>query len=180
MGFAEAGGYAMKLELLMDGSPVTLENVARSAQSLTFERNGKTYSFRSQRLPDGATLLEQEVSAGVWKRMSAASWQVKDVRRVQLGHVEASISEVKKGAAHGGGEGVLSPVAPMPGLIRQILVSVGDAITRGTPLLVMEAMKLQTTIAAVGDGVVEVIRVKEGDLVTDGAELIKLRPSDKK
>ena len=170
----------MKLELQMDGSPVTLENVSRSAQSVTFELNGKTYSFRSQRLPDGSTLLEQEVSVGVWKRMSAASWQVKDVRRVQLGHVEASISEVKKGAAHGGGEAALSPVAPMPGLIRQILVKVGEVVTRGTPLLVMEAMKLQTTLAAGGDGVVEAIRVKEGDLVTDGAELIKLRPSDKK
>ena len=111
--------------------------------------------------------------------MSAASWQVKDVRRVQLAHVEASISEVKKGAAHGGGEVALSPVAPMPGLIRQILVKVGEAVTRGTPLLVMEAMKLQTTLSAGGDGVVEVIRVKEGDLVTDGAELIQLRPSDK-
>jgi 3-methylcrotonyl-CoA carboxylase alpha subunit len=57
---------------------------------------------------------------------------------------------------------------------------VGDVVTRGTPLLVMEAMKLQTTLAAGGDGLVEAIRVKEGDLVTDGAELIKLRPSDKK
>jgi 3-methylcrotonyl-CoA carboxylase alpha subunit len=68
----------------------------------------------------------------------------------------------------------------MPGLIRQILVKIGDVVTRGTPLLVMEAMKLQTTLAAGGDGVVEAIRVKVGDLVTDGAELIKLRPSDKK
>ena len=170
----------MKLELQIDGLPVTLENVARSAQSVTFELNGKTYSLRSQRLPDGSTLLEQEVSAGVWKRISAASWQLKDIRRVQLGHVEASISEVKKGAVHGGGEAALSPVAPMPGLIRPMLVKVGEAVTRGTPLLVMEAMKLQTTLSAGGDGVVETIRVKEGDLVTDGAELIKITPRYKK
>ena len=41
-------------------------------------------------------------------------------------------------------------------------------------------MKLQTTLSAGGDGVVETIRVKEGDLVTDGAELIKITPRYKK
>jgi len=44
---------------------------------------------------------------------------------------------------------------------------------------VMEAMKLQTTLCAGGDGTVEAVLVKVSDLVTDGAELVKIVPAKK-
>ncbi|HTZ35411.1 MAG TPA: acetyl/propionyl/methylcrotonyl-CoA carboxylase subunit alpha [Stellaceae bacterium] len=64
--------------------------------------------------------------------------------------------------------------APMPGRVVQLLVGAGDAVRQGQPLIVIEAMKMEHTIAAPRDGVVERVRYAVGDLVEEGAELIAL------
>jgi 3-methylcrotonyl-CoA carboxylase alpha subunit len=64
--------------------------------------------------------------------------------------------------------------APMPGRVVQLLVAAGDAVSRGQPLIVVEAMKMEHTIAAPRDGTVEAVRYAVGDLVEEGAELIAL------
>ena len=64
--------------------------------------------------------------------------------------------------------------APMPGRVVQLAVAPGDAVHRGQPLMVIEAMKMEHTIAAPRDGVVETVRFAAGDLVEEGAELIAL------
>jgi 3-methylcrotonyl-CoA carboxylase alpha subunit len=64
--------------------------------------------------------------------------------------------------------------APMPGRIVQLLVAAGDAVSQGQPLIVVEAMKMEHTIAAPRDGTVEAVRYAVGDLVEEGAELIAL------
>lgn len=165
----------MKMTLHIDGKPILLENVSRKAQEVSFALNGTIYNFRSQRLPDGSFLLERETAPGVWQRISGQAWAGKDFKRVQLGALEAKISELKAGAAGGNSETALSPTAPMPGVIRQVLVNKGDKVAKGQPLVVMEAMKLQTTLSAGGEGVVEAVLVKAGDLVTEGAELVKVK-----
>lgn len=163
----------MNITLHIDGKPVTLEKIARKAQEISFMLGGKAYQFRSVKLPTGQCLLEREVAPGVWQRISGVSAQAKDFKRVSLGKLEAKVAEQTK-AAQGGGEGALSPTAPMPGVIRQILVKAGDKVSKGQPLIVMEAMKLQTTLSAGGEGKVDAVLVKVSDLVTDGAELVKI------
>jgi 3-methylcrotonyl-CoA carboxylase alpha subunit len=64
--------------------------------------------------------------------------------------------------------------APMPGRVVQLLVAAGDAVRQGQPLIVIEAMKMEHTIAAPRDGTVETVRYVVGDLVEEGAELIAL------
>jgi len=64
--------------------------------------------------------------------------------------------------------------APMPGRVVQLLVAAGDAVRQGQPLIVIEAMKMEHTIAAPRDGTVEAVRYAVGDLVDEGAELIAL------
>ena len=169
----------MNVTLHIDGNTVTLENLARKAQEVAFTLNGKTYQFRSQRLPGGGYLLERETAPGVWQRVSSSVSQGKDFKRVSLGTLEAKVAEQTKSGGQGHGESALSPRAPMPGLIRQILVKPGEVVSKGHPLLVMEAMKLQTTLSAGGDGTVDAVLVKEGELVTDGAELVKITPAAK-
>jgi pyruvate carboxylase len=66
--------------------------------------------------------------------------------------------------------------APIPGLIAAISVSVGHKVSKGDRLLMMEAMKMQTTVSAPIDGVVEEILVGIGDTVESKDLLIKLRP----
>ena len=62
--------------------------------------------------------------------------------------------------------------APMPGLVKLVRVTAGDAVLKGQPLLVLEAMKMEHTIAASHDGVVADI-VAEGAQVTDGTVLVR-------
>ena len=64
--------------------------------------------------------------------------------------------------------------APMPGKIISISVKAGDTVEKGQPLLVMEAMKMEHTISAPGDGKVEEVFYGVGDQVTEGAELVSI------
>jgi 3-methylcrotonyl-CoA carboxylase alpha subunit len=64
--------------------------------------------------------------------------------------------------------------APMPGKVVSFSVKAGDKVTKGQPLAVMEAMKMEHTIAAPADGTVAELLYAPGDQVMDGAELLKL------
>ena len=64
--------------------------------------------------------------------------------------------------------------APMPGKILSFLVKAGDKVSKGQPLAVMEAMKMEHTIAAPADGVVEELMYAPGDQVSEGAELLRI------
>ncbi|WP_305118758.1 acetyl-CoA carboxylase biotin carboxyl carrier protein subunit, partial [Xanthomonas translucens] len=63
--------------------------------------------------------------------------------------------------------------APMPGRVVALLVAPGTRVARGTPLLVLEAMKMEHTLQAPTDGVVHGYRVREGELVGDGVALLE-------
>ncbi|MBC7414940.1 MAG: acetyl/propionyl/methylcrotonyl-CoA carboxylase subunit alpha [Herminiimonas sp.] len=65
--------------------------------------------------------------------------------------------------------------APMPGKIVAVLVAAGDAVEAGAPLVIMEAMKMEHTIAAPRNGVVEALLYAVGDQVADGAPLLSFK-----
>ena len=64
--------------------------------------------------------------------------------------------------------------APMPGKILDIKVKVGDAVSYGQCVIVMEAMKMETEIVAPAAGTVASINVSTGDSVETGAVLVTL------
>ena len=64
--------------------------------------------------------------------------------------------------------------APMPGKVVSFAVKAGDVVTKGQALAVMEAMKMEHTIAAPADGVVAELLYAPGDQVTEGSELLTL------
>ena len=64
--------------------------------------------------------------------------------------------------------------APMPGKVVSFAVQAGDKVSKGQALAVMEAMKMEHTIAAPQDGVVAELLYAPGDQVTEGAELLRL------
>ncbi len=63
--------------------------------------------------------------------------------------------------------------APMPGKVIAISTAKGERVERGAPLLVMEAMKMEHTIVAPTDGVVDDVLYGVGDQVEEGAELVR-------
>ncbi|MBO6520983.1 MAG: acetyl/propionyl/methylcrotonyl-CoA carboxylase subunit alpha [Rhodospirillales bacterium] len=67
--------------------------------------------------------------------------------------------------------------APMPGKVTHVHVKAGASVKRGASLLVLEAMKMEHTIAAPADGTVTEIRCKAGDQVEDGVPLVIFEPS---
>jgi 3-methylcrotonyl-CoA carboxylase alpha subunit len=66
--------------------------------------------------------------------------------------------------------------APMPGRIVSLLVQEGQSVSKGAPLLVMEAMKMEHTITAPHDGLIESLPHAEGDQVSEGTALVILKP----
>jgi 3-methylcrotonyl-CoA carboxylase alpha subunit len=66
-------------------------------------------------------------------------------------------------------------VAPMPGKVVQVHVKKGQRVERGTPLAVLEAMKMEHRIVAAADGEVTDIYFDAGDLVEEGAELMTIQ-----
>ncbi|MEO9529511.1 acetyl/propionyl/methylcrotonyl-CoA carboxylase subunit alpha [Roseibium sp.] len=65
-------------------------------------------------------------------------------------------------------------IAPMPGLVKVLTAKTGDTVTKGEPLLVLEAMKMEHTLRAPRDGAIGEVLVSEGDQVTDGTLLLAL------
>ncbi|MDB5751120.1 MAG: acetyl/propionyl/methylcrotonyl-CoA carboxylase subunit alpha [Ramlibacter sp.] len=64
--------------------------------------------------------------------------------------------------------------APMPGKVVSFAVKAGDKVSKGQPLAVLEAMKMEHTIAAPADGTVAELMYAPGDQVVEGAELLKI------
>jgi biotin carboxyl carrier protein len=62
----------------------------------------------------------------------------------------------------------------MPGTVIKVLVSAGDHVHARQPLLLLEAMKMETPLTAPYDAVVRRVNVREGDRVAGGAMLIEL------
>jgi len=64
--------------------------------------------------------------------------------------------------------------APMPGTVIRVLAAEHASVKAGEPLVILEAMKMETPLTAPYDAVVEAVRVREGDRVAAGATLVEL------
>jgi biotin carboxyl carrier protein len=86
----------------------------------------------------------------------------KEVPRPKDSHVikkDASLQQVK---------------APLPGVIMQLKVNVGDEVKRGDTLLIYEAMKMENSLASEREGTVKSIKVNAGDSILQGDVLLEI------
>ena len=93
-------------------------------------------------------------------------WTRHETRRLQL----TSLWPVTRGKA-----GEASLRTPMPGQVIAVLAGPGDPVVAGQPLLRLEAMKMEHTVSAPYDGVVEAVHFAVGEQVGAQAELVTLR-----
>jgi acetyl/propionyl-CoA carboxylase alpha subunit len=75
---------------------------------------------------------------------------------------------------HRAGSEQSTVTAPMPGTVIRLLVAPGDAVKARQPLVVLEAMKMETPLASPYDATVRAVNVSEGDRVAGGAVLVEL------
>jgi 3-methylcrotonyl-CoA carboxylase alpha subunit len=68
--------------------------------------------------------------------------------------------------------------APMSGTIVAVLVKAGDAVAKGAPLLILEAMKMEHTVTAPTAGTVSAVHYRQGDQVSEGVDLIDVDSAD--
>ena len=66
--------------------------------------------------------------------------------------------------------------APMPGLVVSVKATPGESVAVGSPMLVMEAMKMQNELTAEAEGVIESVEVRPGQSVEAGQTLVRLGP----
>jgi 3-methylcrotonyl-CoA carboxylase alpha subunit len=91
--------------------------------------------------------------------------------------VFAAIDPLFHAGSGGGAEGGLT--APMPGKVIALIAPVGTRVEKGAPLLILEAMKMEHTIAAPAAGTVKAFLFNVGEQVSDGAELVEFEAEKK-
>ena len=114
------------------------------------------------------------------RRISATVVAAKEKRHVfidGLCHVFSAIDPLFHAGSGGGAEGGLT--APMPGKVIALIAEAGKRVDKGAPLLILEAMKMEHTIAAPAAGVVKAFRFNVGEQVSDGAELVEFEVEKK-
>jgi acetyl-CoA/propionyl-CoA carboxylase, biotin carboxylase, biotin carboxyl carrier protein len=144
-------------ELLTEGTDTPLPGRFAPGERLTVELDGVTHTFTA--LPDPAGEHD-----GVWLARDGDAWQVR-------GHdpVAAGLDR----AAHPGAD---SLTAPMPGTVTVVKVAVGDEVTGGQALLVVEAMKMEHVISAPHPGTVTELDVAPGTTVAMDQVLAVIAP----
>jgi 3-methylcrotonyl-CoA carboxylase alpha subunit len=129
----------------------------------------RRYDFSGETLPDGRLLVRLDGRAlkAAAQRYGEAWHLFSNGRHWKL-ELVAELHDA--GDATAGG----SLAAPMPGKIISVAVKPGEAVAKGAPLMILEAMKMEHTISAPRDGKVEEVYFAAGDQVNEGAELLKL------
>jgi 3-methylcrotonyl-CoA carboxylase alpha subunit len=117
-----------------------------------------------------------DVSIGDLKETVSAAWIGRDLElgtprgRRRLAWIDPFAAQL------GAADAASRLVAPMPGTVTRILVEPGTDVPRGTPLIVIEAMKMEHTLRAPADGHLKALKCAVGDVVQEGAELADFEP----
>lgn len=154
-----------KKQLLIDDELVEFEVVDESASFVLFNLDGVEYKVNLSSLQDGKMVLN--LNGRNRPVVLVDTNYVVDGQEFEITAPKRSRTKIK---SHDLGQ----MKSPMPGKILKLLVKVGEEVVAGTPILVMEAMKMEHTIKASKAGKIEKIHYKEGDQVAGGVELVKL------
>ena len=128
------------------------------------------FEVAAEAMPDGKLRL---VSDG---RTTVAEVTPSGTRRfVRLGTLDFILDREAAGrsrASGGGASGGLE--APMPGVVTKVMVVVGDEVSKGQPLVALEAMKMEHLVRAPRAGRVKSVAASPGAMVQAGAVLVEL------
>jgi acetyl/propionyl-CoA carboxylase alpha subunit len=147
--------------------------LSRDAGLVRVSINGAECDVSIEPSADGAALL---TFSG--RRIVIRAARSRDTLTVAIGPSSFTFAEVEaRSSSRHGASATPEMTAPMPGKVLKILVSEGDTVAAGDPLIVLEAMKMETTLFAEGAAVIRKIGVSAGQMVDHGAVLLELSPA---
>ena len=133
-----------------------------------------------QRPPDGQVFVT--VGGRVYQTAAAAAAAsvavIGDSRVLFLEGEAWAFGPPVAGQSGDGATGNGALLAPMPGRIVLVDTVQGSGVSKGQKLIVMEAMKMELVLSAPFDGVVETVKIKVGDQVTEGTVLAAIRQGE--
>jgi 3-methylcrotonyl-CoA carboxylase alpha subunit len=146
------------LDLQLPGGTLEASVQRRADERLAIRLGGDTFA---------ATVMRHRRSDGVDYTLFAtgASRRLRLVDPLDVTQYEAVAS------------GEASVRSPLPGKIIDLRVKAGDTVSKGQALLVLEAMKMEHTLAAPTDGKIKSVRYAVGEQVAEGAELVEFEES---
>lgn len=155
----------------VDGDAHSFDLVELDRRSFSLILDGKTYLVEmlppSEAWQDGSTSSKHDLGHSVRLSIKGTQYLV----RVDDEHSLLVKSLLVKPQSENGPQVVR---APMPGLISRIEVQVGEEVTSGSGLLVLEAMKMENEIRALKHGRIQTIHVEKGKAVEKGEPLITI------
>jgi acetyl/propionyl-CoA carboxylase alpha subunit len=167
----------------VEGAPVILKRVggSRTHDVELISRDGTSIRARI----DGTEIVGEfaaSANGGGTLTIEGRRYRVRGTRRkdsvlVAIGPASFEFKQVED-AARRRAHGLAAPeiTAPMPGKVLRVLVKDGDSVAAAQPLVVLEAMKMETTLSAESPATVKRVLVVEGAMVDHGAVLIELSP----
>ncbi|MBI3018776.1 MAG: acetyl-CoA carboxylase biotin carboxyl carrier protein subunit [Deltaproteobacteria bacterium] len=139
------GGYLITID---DGAPFHVDAIDKLAGGYSLLYKGKSYEFDIE----SKDHLYNVLSRG-------------NLYCVELIHQKSTLARLKE-------FGEKKIISRMPGKIIKVLAKVGDTVTKGQGLIIMEAMKMENELKAPSSGKVKDIKVKEGKTVDAGVDLL--------
>ena len=165
-------GNALRQIKLRCGETEKVVTAGYAGDSFTLEFEGTTTTATGRFT--GGSELRADLGG---RRINVTVVSANEKRHVFIDGVSfifAAIDPLFHAGSGGGAEGGLT--APMPGKIIALIAEPGTRLEKGAPLLILEAMKMEHTIAAPTAGTVTSFCFAVGEQVTDGAELVEFAP----
>ncbi|MBX3102135.1 MAG: acetyl-CoA carboxylase biotin carboxyl carrier protein subunit [Bacteroidetes bacterium] len=144
-------------QIWVDGQPSALNWVRKDNYTWQAEVNGKTWELVLRKHDPEKSLVYLSLNG----KTLAAGYETLGQRLLKTIGIDPAASQVVKELK-----------APMPGLIKEILVQPGQAVEKGEPLIILEAMKMENVIKSPTQGTLAAVPVSQGQAVEKNQVLV--------
>ena len=166
----------MEKVILLNGKEETINLIEANSHQVRFILNGNEYVFNNRGKVYQRLVLEHNQKS--YSVKVASHHENKSSMNIFCQGEEFEIGLPSKGRSKMRGDEEGHMVSPMPGKIIKILVTEGEDVLKGTPLIIMEAMKMEHTIKSNCNGKVAKIYFKEEELVEGNAQLVEIEKGE--
>ena len=133
-----------------------------------YKINGNEYAVKLNKLEE----KEAEVEVNDTTYQVELLTEKKETPRPVVKRVTPVVSAPKASAPSAGGGSKGGIKAPLPGVILDVVVQVGDVVKRGQKVAVLEAMKMENNINSDREGKVLEVKVQKGDSILEGTDIV--------